>query len=87
MRPVQTVGIDLPLRILVWQDAANNTWLSYNEPSWIAQRHGVAGAESRLIKWADLLSAITTKAFIDTQAATATTSSAIGVQVRRLELL
>ena len=45
MQSVQTVGIDLPLKILVWQDAANNTWLSYNEPGWIAQRHGVANAE------------------------------------------
>jgi len=30
MQSAQTVGIDLPLKILVWQDAANNTWLSYN---------------------------------------------------------
>jgi uncharacterized protein (DUF302 family) len=57
MQSVQTVGIDLPLKILVWQDAANNTWLSYNEPSWIAQRHGVAGAESTIDKMADLLRA------------------------------
>ena len=34
IQSVQTVGIDLPLKILVWQDAANNTWLSYNEPGW-----------------------------------------------------
>jgi uncharacterized protein (DUF302 family) len=45
MQSAQTVGIDLPLKILVWQDAKNNTWLSYNEPSWIAQRHGIANAE------------------------------------------
>jgi len=45
MQSAQTVGIDLPLKILVWQDAANNTWLSYNEPSWIAQRHRDASAE------------------------------------------
>ena len=35
MQSVQTVGIDLPLKILVWQSAANNTWLSYNEPAWM----------------------------------------------------
>jgi uncharacterized protein (DUF302 family) len=58
MQSVQTVGIDLPLKILVWQDAANNTWLSYNEPSWIAQRHGVAGQHSTIDKMADLLRAI-----------------------------
>jgi uncharacterized protein (DUF302 family) len=62
MQSVQTVGIDLPLKILVWRDAANNTWISYNEPSWIAQRHGVAGAESTIDKMADLLSAIAREA-------------------------
>jgi uncharacterized protein (DUF302 family) len=62
MQSVQTVGIDLPLKILVWQDAANNTWLSYNEPSWIAQRHGVGGAEATIDKMADLLRAIAREA-------------------------
>src|ERR1043166_1371332 len=62
MQSVQTVGIDLPLKILVWQDAANNTWLSYNEPSWIAQRHRVAGRESTVEKMADLLRAIAKEA-------------------------
>jgi uncharacterized protein (DUF302 family) len=45
MQSDQTMGIDLPLRALVWQDAAGNTWLSYNDPSWLAQRHGL-GAEA-----------------------------------------
>ena len=62
MQSVQTVGIDLPLKILVWQDAANNTWLWYNEPNWIAQRHGVAGRESTIDKMADLLRAIAREA-------------------------
>jgi uncharacterized protein (DUF302 family) len=62
MQSVQTVGIDLPLKVLVWQDAANKTWVSYNEPGWIAQRHGVAGAESTIDKMADLLSAIAREA-------------------------
>src|SRR5262244_2152045 len=48
MQASQTVGIDLPLKILVWQDAAKNTWLSYNEPNWIAQRHGVQNAQAVL---------------------------------------
>jgi uncharacterized protein (DUF302 family) len=60
MQSVQTVGIDLPLKALVWQDAANRTWLSYNEPNWIAQRHGVADAEPVVSKMTDLLNAITT---------------------------
>jgi len=62
MQSVQTVGIDLPLKALVWQDAANKTWLSYNEPSWIARRHGVTGRESTIDKMADLLRAIAREA-------------------------
>ena len=62
MQSVQTVGIDLPLKILVWQDTANKTWLSYNEPSWIAQRQGVVGRESTIDKLAELLGTITREA-------------------------
>jgi uncharacterized protein (DUF302 family) len=62
MQPNQTVGIDLPLKALVWQDAAGKTLISYNEPSWIAQRHGVANAEAVVSKMTDLLGAITATA-------------------------
>ena len=41
MQADQTVGIDLPLKALVWQDADGTTWLSYNDPAWIAERHGL----------------------------------------------
>jgi uncharacterized protein (DUF302 family) len=40
MQADQTMGIDLPLKALVWQDAAGKTWLSYDQPVWLAQRHG-----------------------------------------------
>ena len=46
MQAVQTIGIDLPLKALVWQDAAGETWLSWNDPAWLAARHGVSGAEA-----------------------------------------
>jgi len=62
MQSVQTVGIDLPLKALVWEDTAGKTWLSYNEPSWIARRHGVANADAIVSKMTDLLSAIATTA-------------------------
>jgi uncharacterized protein (DUF302 family) len=45
MQAVQTIGIDLPLKALVWQDAAGDTWLSWNDPAWLAARHGVSGAD------------------------------------------
>ncbi len=40
MECAQTAGIDRPLKALVWQDAAGQVWLGYNDPAWIARRHG-----------------------------------------------
>jgi uncharacterized protein (DUF302 family) len=45
MQAKQTIGIDLPLKAPVWQDASGKTWLSYNEPSWLAERHNMSGIE------------------------------------------
>jgi uncharacterized protein (DUF302 family) len=44
MQADQAIGIDLPLKALVTEDAAGKTWLSYNEPRWVAARHGIGGA-------------------------------------------
>lgn len=62
MQSVQTVGIDLPLKILVWQDSADKIWLSYNEASWLARRHNVTGAEPVVNSLDALLTAIAKKA-------------------------
>jgi uncharacterized protein (DUF302 family) len=40
MQCAQTVGIDLPMKALVWVDAQGQTWLGYNDPAWIVHRHG-----------------------------------------------
>src|SRR5580704_18845486 len=40
MQAHQTIGIDLPLKVLAWEDAAGKVWLSYNDPAWLAARHG-----------------------------------------------
>ena len=37
----QTVGIDLPLKALVWEDGSGQVWLGYNDPAYLARRHGV----------------------------------------------
>lgn len=42
MECAQTVGIDLPLKALVWEDDAAQVWLGYNDPAYLAKRHGVA---------------------------------------------
>jgi uncharacterized protein (DUF302 family) len=62
MQSVQTVGIDLPLKALVWEDASGTTWLSYNEPSWIAQQHNIPNAEPTVSKMTAALSAMSRKA-------------------------
>lgn len=42
MECAQSVGIDLPLKVLVWEDAEDQVWLGYNDPAYLAQRHAVA---------------------------------------------
>src|SRR6266545_8361330 len=37
----QTVGIDLPLKMLVWEDETGQVWLGYNDPTYLASRHEV----------------------------------------------
>ena len=42
MERAQTVGIDLPLKALVWQDEQGQVWLGYNDPAYLAARHGAS---------------------------------------------
>jgi uncharacterized protein (DUF302 family) len=63
MQQVQTVGIDLPLKALVWQDEAGMTWLSYNDPAYLAGRHGAGElAKAVVAALTGALHAIATKA-------------------------
>jgi uncharacterized protein (DUF302 family) len=41
MQASQTIGIDLPLKVLAWEDAGGQAWLSYNDPVWLAERHEI----------------------------------------------
>jgi uncharacterized protein (DUF302 family) len=41
MQSRQSIGIDLPLKMLGWQDQAGKVWLSYNDVGWLARRHGL----------------------------------------------
>lgn len=63
MQQAQTVGIDLPLKALVWQDEQGATFLSYNDPAWLAGRHGVGEpAKAAVAAMTGALHAIATKA-------------------------
>jgi uncharacterized protein (DUF302 family) len=46
MQATQTIGIDLPLKALAWEDASGRVWLSYNDPGWLARRHGLDGSSA-----------------------------------------
>lgn len=50
MQCQQTIGIDLPLKILIWQDENGQVWLTYNNPEYLASRHGLAGCADKFIK-------------------------------------
>ena len=63
MQAVQTMGIDLPLKALVWQDEAGKTWLGYNDPNWLARRHGaLVGTEHPLGAMTEALAAVAKEA-------------------------
>ncbi len=63
MQAAQTIGIDLPLKALVWQDEGGKTWLAYNEPKWLARRHGAdVGADRILDAMTAALGAVAKKA-------------------------
>jgi uncharacterized protein (DUF302 family) len=63
MQANQEIGIDLPLKALVWQDASGGTWISYNDPAWLAKRHGLGSEVEPAVKaMTAMLSAVTRSA-------------------------
>lgn len=48
MQAAQTTGIDLPQKALVWEDSGGQVWLSYNDPQYLAERHGITGMNEML---------------------------------------
>ncbi|MCA1474179.1 DUF302 domain-containing protein [Bradyrhizobium sp. NBAIM08] len=50
MMLAQTIGIDLPLKVLVWQDDSGITHLSYNDPGYLADRHVIGGGGKPVVE-------------------------------------
>jgi len=50
MHCAQATGIDLPLKMLVWQDEGGQVWVAYNDPAWLQQRHAINGCDPVLAK-------------------------------------
>jgi uncharacterized protein (DUF302 family) len=49
MLAAPTAALDLPLKILVWQDSAGAVQLSWNSPAWLEQRHGIPDALGKVL--------------------------------------
>ena len=63
MQLSQCIGIDLPLRALIWEDANGKVWLTYNEPTCIAKRHELGvESQSAVIALSGVLSTLARKA-------------------------
>jgi uncharacterized protein (DUF302 family) len=63
MEANQEIGLDLPLKALVFQDASGKVWLTYNNLNWLAERYGLPGsAAANVSAVEDLLKTVTGKA-------------------------
>jgi len=49
MNDVPSVAIDLPLKVLIWEDGDHQTWFTYNDPAYLRTRHGLTDEQVALI--------------------------------------
>lgn len=61
----QTAGIDLPMKALAWTDADGQTWLAYNDPEWMAERHGIDDRDDILDTMSNALDNLTNAAIAE----------------------
>jgi len=50
MQCAQSAAIDLPQKALIWQDAQGQVWLSYNDPTYLVERHQITGCDEVIVK-------------------------------------
>ncbi len=62
MQSNQKVGIDLPMKVLAWEDVKGQTWLAYTKPQSLARKHGVHDQDEIIKKMTGALAGLTTKA-------------------------
>lgn len=48
MQSAQTIGIDLPQKMLLWEDGDGRVFIAYNDPGHLADRHGLSGMDELL---------------------------------------
>jgi uncharacterized protein (DUF302 family) len=62
MQCAQSIGIDLPQKALITEDASGQVWFSYNDPMYLAKRHDVKGCDEVLKKVTNALAKFSAKA-------------------------
>lgn len=62
MQCQQTIALDLPQKALIWEDAQGKTWLSYNDPKYLKNRHQLKSCEAVLEKVSKALETFATLA-------------------------
>ena len=62
MQSTQTTGLDLPQKIMVWQDEEGSVNISYNDPVYLQKRHGIDGKDEVLAKITGALDKISSAA-------------------------
>jgi uncharacterized protein (DUF302 family) len=62
MQCEQTVALDLPLKVLVWEDSTRAVWLGYEPPARLAERHSLQGCRDVVDRIATALDALTAAA-------------------------
>ena len=50
MTSQRTVGVDLPIKVLIWEEPDGKVWIAYNEPAYLAKRHGIDDRDAVLDK-------------------------------------
>ncbi len=52
MTSKRSVGIDLPIKVLIWEEPNGKVWIAYNDPAYLAERHGIDDRDAVLAKMA-----------------------------------
>jgi len=59
MKCQQSIAIDLPQKVLIWEDEKSNVWISYNSPQYLVKRHQLEGCTKVLSKIENALAKMT----------------------------
>ncbi len=52
MTSQRSVAIDLPIKVLIWEEPDGKVWIAYNDPAYLAERHGIDDRDAVLEKMA-----------------------------------